>query len=365
MPSHTLPKSFAIERSDSPVSSDGKASMKKTRPTLQDLRNTLALQAIESSRYSIEQGVPFDAFSFCTTENPSSPERRRHHHGNGKYRFSPTALSVTPHTAPSLNMLEYAPIDALALNRDTFAKEENIFIDKRGSSTIVSCSDHGNPNIDNNNSPPGSKHAFIHHYTKPLNPWSAPSNRRVADQKGLVFTIPPCSPTLLLSPPIASSSPISDLLSKRSGRMFRLVPTQNDRLVHAVATDLTDYHIESPLESPGSSSPTHIGFPPDMLALLQELDDLASWVQDFPYPEEISGANDIFTIGSTVPISCPRALQQLGNDLGDHFLQQPVLTDKGKRRRLTESTDDVSEVDQFALLAFFPELISSEVPVSN
>ncbi|KAG1876429.1 hypothetical protein DFJ58DRAFT_175369 [Suillus subalutaceus] len=367
MSSHTLPKSFAIERSDSLASPDGRASTKKPRPILRDLRNTLALQATESSRYSIEQGVPLDAFSFSITESPFSAERRRHHHGNGKYRVSPIALSVTPHAAPSLNMPGYAPVDALAFHvskRDTPAEEENIFINKRSSSTIISYSDHGNPGIDNNSSLLDSKHAAIHHYTKPLNLRSAPLNRRVVDQKALAFTIPPCSPTLPLSPPTASSSPISDLLSKRSGRMFKLVPTQNDRLVHAVATDLTDYHIESPLESPCSSSPTRIGFPPDMVALLQELDELAGWVQNFPYPEEAEGALDILTIGSTVPVSCPHALQQLGNDL-DHHSLQPVLSDKGKRRRLTESTDDMSEVNQFALLAFFQGLISLEVPVSN
>lgn len=346
MSSHTLPKSSAIERSDSPASSDGRASIKKPRPILRDLRNTLALQANESSRYSIEQGVPFDAFPFSITESPSPAERRRHRHGNGKYRVSPIALSVTPYAAPSLNMPWYAPVDALDFhvsNHDTPAEEENIFIDKRSPSTTVSYSDHGNPDIDNNSSLLESKHAAIHHHTKPLNLRSAPLNRRVIDQKALAFTIPPCSPILPLSPPTASSSPISDLLYKRSGRMFRLVPTQNDRLVHAVATDLTDYDVESPLESPCSSSPTHIGFPPDMLALLQELDELASWVQDFPYPEEASVALDILTIGSTVPVSCPHALQQLGNDLGHHSSQPPMLLDKGKRRRLTESMDDMSE----------------------
>ncbi|KAG1808659.1 uncharacterized protein BJ212DRAFT_1484911 [Suillus subaureus] len=342
MSSHTLPKSFAIERSDSPASSNGRASIKKPRPIFRDLRNTLALQATESSRYSIEQGVPFDGFSFSITESPSSLERRRNHHGNGKYRVSPIAFSATPHAAPLLDMPGYAPVDALAFrvsNRDTPAEEENIFISKRSSSTIVSYSDHGNPGIDNNPSLLESKHAAIHHCTKPLNPL----NRRVVDREALAFTIPPCSPILPLSPPTASSSPISDLLSKHSGRIFRLVPTQNDRLVHAVATDLTDYHVESPLESPCSSSPTHIGFPPDMLALLQELDELAGWVQDFPYPEEASGALDILTTGSTVPVSCPHALQQLGNDLSHHSLQQSALSDKGKRRRLTESTDDISE----------------------
>jgi hypothetical protein len=250
-----------------------------------------------------------------------------------------------------------APVDALAFhvsNRDTPAEEENVFSDKRSSSMIVSYSDHGSLNIDNTSSPE-SKHATIYHYIKPLNLRSAPLNRRAVNQTALVFTIPPCSPTLPLSPPTASSSPISDLLSKRSGRMFRLVPTQNDCFMHAVATDLTDYHIESPLESPCSFSPTHIGFPPDMLALLQELDELAAWVQDFPHPEEASGVLDILTIDSTVPVSCPHALERLGNGLGDHFLQQPVLPDKGKRRRLTEPTDDMSEVNQFALLAFFQD----------
>lgn len=344
MSSNTLPKSFAVKRSDSPVSSDGRASIKKPRPILRDLRNTLALQATESSRYIIEQGFPFDTSSFSVTEGPSSPERRRHHHGNGKYRLSTIALPVTPHTAPSLNMLGYAHADALDFhvsNCDTPAEEENIFSNKRSSSMNVS--DHGNPNIDNTFSPLESKHVAIHHCTKSLNPRSAPLNRRVVDQKALLFAIPPCSPTLPLSPPIASSSPISDLLSKRSGRMFRLVPTQNDRFVHAVATDRTDYHIESPLESPCSSSPIHIGFPPDMLALLQELDELAGWVQDFPYPEGASQAHDILTTDPTVPVSCPYALQRLGNDLSDHFQQQPVLPDKGKRRKLTESTDDMSE----------------------
>jgi hypothetical protein len=216
---------------------------------------------------------------------------------------------------------------------------------------IVSYSDHGNPNIDNN---PEFKHAAIYHCIKPLNLRSAPLNHGVVNQTALVFSIPPCSPTLPLSPPTASSSPISDLLSKRSGRMFRLVPTQNDCFMHAVATDLTDYHIESPLESSCSSSPTQIGFPPDMLALLQELDELAAWVQDFPHPEEVL---DIPTIGSTVPVSYPHALQRLGNDLGDHFPRQPVLPDKGKRRRLTDPTDDMSEVNQFAFLAFSSGMI--------
>lgn len=342
MSSHTLPKSFAIRRSYFPSSSDGKSSIKKPRPILRDLRNTLALQATESSRYSIEQGVPFDASSFSVTESPISPEHVRHNLGNGKYRVSPIALPVISHTTLSLNMLECArrsaSVEALAFqvsNRDTPAEEENIFGDKRSSSMIVSYSDHGNPTTDHT---PEFKHAAISHCIKPLNLRSAPLNHRVVNQTALVFTIPPCSPTLPLSPPTASSSPISDLLSKRSGRMFRLVPTQNDCFVHAVATDLTDYHVESPLESPCSSSPTHLGFPPDMLALLQELDELAAWVQDFPHPEEVSGVLDIPTIGSTVP-----APQRLGNDLGDHFLRQPMLPDKGKRRRLTNPTDDVSE----------------------
>ncbi|KIK48234.1 hypothetical protein CY34DRAFT_798330 [Suillus luteus UH-Slu-Lm8-n1] len=340
MSSHTLPKSFAVKRSYLPASSDGKASIKKSRPILRDLRNTLALQAIESSRYSIEQGGPFDAFSFSVTESPTSSEHVRHNLGNGKNRISPIALPVTSHTAPSLDMLECAPVDALAFhvsNRDTSAEEENVFGDKRSPSMIVSYSDHGNPNIDNT---PEFKHAAIYHCIKPLNLRSAPLNYRAVNQTALVFSIPPCSPTLPLSPPTASSSPISDLLSKRSGRMFRLVPTENDCFMHAVATDLTDYHIESPLESPCSYSPTQIGFPPDMLALLQELDELAAWVQDFPHPEEVL---DIPTIGSTVPVSYPHALQRLGNDLGDHFPRQPVLPDKGKKRRLTDPTDDISE----------------------
>ncbi|KAG2355701.1 hypothetical protein BDR07DRAFT_1425353 [Suillus spraguei] len=202
---------------------------------------------------------------------------------------------------------------------------------------IVSYSDHGNPDNGNNSCFLESKHGAIHHCTKALKLRSAPLNYRVVDQKSPVFTIPPYSPALPLSPPTASSSPISDLLSKRSGWMFRLVPTQDDRFMHAVATDLTDYHIESPLEIPCSSSPTQIGFPPDMLALLQELDELAGWVQNFPCPEEASRALDI---DSTVPVSCSHALQQ-DNDLD--FLQQPVLPDKGKRRKLSESADDISE----------------------
>ncbi|KAG1788250.1 uncharacterized protein HD556DRAFT_1448052 [Suillus plorans] len=338
MSSHTLPRSFTVERSDSPASSYGRASMKKPRPILRDLRNTLALQATEGSRDSIEQGVPFDTSSFSVTESPSSPERRRHHRGNDKYQVSPIALPATPHTVPSLNISGYTLVDAPAChvsNRDTTAKEEIILSHKHSSSMIVSDSDRGNPNIDNNSFFLESKHATIHHCTKPFNPWKAPLNRRVVDQNALVFTIPPCSPTFPLSPPTASSSPMSDLLSKRSGRMFRLVPAQNDRFVHVVATDLTDDRIESPLESRCLSSPTHVGFPPDMLALLQELDELASWVQDFPYPEEASGALDILTIGSTVAVSCPHALRRL--DQGDRFLQQPVLPDK----------DDISEKCQF------------------
>lgn len=345
MSSHTLPRSFTVERSDSPASSYGRASMKKPRPILRDLRNTLALQTTEGSRDSIKQGVPFDT-SFSVTESPSSPERRRHHRGNDKYRVSPIALPATPRTVPSLNIPGYTLVDALAChvsNRDTPAKEEIILSHKHSSSMIVSDSDHGSLNIDNNSFFLESKHAVIHHCTKPFNPWKAPLNRRVVDQNALVFTIPPCSPTFPLSPPTASSSPMSDLLSKRSGRMFRLVPAQNDHFVHVVATDLTDYLIESPLESHCLSSPTHIGFPPDMLALLQELDELASWVQDFPYPEEALGALDILTIGSTVAVSCPHALRRLSNDQGDRFLQQPVLPDKGKSRMLTEPTDDISE----------------------
>lgn len=357
MSPHTLPKSFAVKRSYFPASSDGKASTKKSRPILRDLRNTLALQAIESSRYSIEQGVPFDVPSLSVTESPTSSEHVRHNVGNGKNRISPHP--VTSHTTPSFNTLECAgrsaPVDALAFhvsNRDTPAEEENVFGAKRSSSMIVSYSDHGNPNIDNN---PEFKHAAIYHCIKPLNLRSAPLNHGVVNQTALVFSIPPCSPTLPLSPPTASSSPISDLLSKRSGRMFRLVPTQNDCFMHAVATDLTDYHIESPLESSCSSSPTQIGFPPDMLALLQELDELAAWVQDFPHPEEVL---DIPTIGSTVPVSYPHALQRLGNDLGDHFPRQPVLPDKGKRRRLTDPTDDMSECQ-------FPTSHSPISPVST
>ncbi|KAG1770737.1 hypothetical protein EDD22DRAFT_948344 [Suillus occidentalis] len=345
MSSHTLPKSFAVKRSYLPASPDGKASIKKPRPILRDLRNTLALQAIESSRYSIEQGVPLDASPFSVKESPTSSEHVRHNLGNGKNRISPIALPVTSHTAPSLDMLECArrsaPVDALAFhvsNRDTPAEEENVFGVKRSSSMIVSYSDDGYPNIDNT---PEFKHAAIYHCIKPLNLRSAPLSHRVVNQTALVFNIPPCSPTLPLSPPTASSSPISDLLSKRSGRMFRLVPTKNDCFMHAVATDLTDSHIESPPESPCSSSPTQIGFPPDMLALLQELDDLAAWVQDFPRPEEVL---DIPTIGSTIPVSYPHALQRLGNDLGDHFPRQPVLPDKGKRRRLTDPTDDIPEL---------------------
>lgn len=342
MSSYTLPKSFAVEHSDSPAPSYGRASKKKPRPILRDLRNTPALQATESSHYSIEQGVPSDMSCFSVTESPSSPERRRHHHGNRRYQVSPTALSVTPHTAPSFNMSGYAHVDALAFhvsNRDILAEEENIFGNKHSSSMTVSYSDHGDPNIGNNSCFLESKHGAINHCTKPLKLWSASLNHHV-DQKSQVFTIPPCSHTLPLSPPSASSSPISDLLSKRSGRMFRLVPTQDDRFMHAVATDLTEHHTESPLEIPCSSSPTHIGFPPDMLALLQELDDLAGWVQNIPCPEEASKA---FDIGSTVPLSCPHALQQFDNGLDDYFLQQPVLSDKGKRRRLTESADDMSE----------------------
>ncbi|KAG2157785.1 uncharacterized protein EDB93DRAFT_815517 [Suillus bovinus] len=354
-PSYTLSKYFAVERSDFPASSGGRAWIKKPPPILRDLRNTLALQATESSRYSIEQGVPFDASSFFVPESPSSPESRRHHRRNGRYRVTPIALPVIPYTVPSLDLSGHTPVDALAFHvsdRDASAEEAIIFSNKRSSSMIISNSDHENPNVDNNSSLLGSKHAAIHHATKSFNPQSAPLNCPIVDQNALVFTIPPCSPTLPLSPPTASSSPISDLLSKRSGRMFRLVPTQNDRFMHAVATDLTDYHIECPLESHCSSSPTHIGFPPDMLALLQELDELASWVQDFPYPEAALGALDTFTIGSTVPVSCPHALRWLSNIQGDHFLQQPVLLDKGKRRMLTESTDDMSEVNQSAFLAF-------------
>ncbi|KAG1739983.1 hypothetical protein EDB19DRAFT_794686 [Suillus lakei] len=71
--------------------------------------------------------------------------------------------------------------------------------------------------------------------------------------------------------------------------------------------------------------------------------NLAGWVQNFPYPEKALGSLNLLTIGSTVPVSCPHALQRLGNELGDHFPQQPVLSDKGKRRRLTESTQDLSK----------------------
>ncbi|KAG2132794.1 hypothetical protein DEU56DRAFT_706194, partial [Suillus clintonianus] len=260
-------------------------STKKPRPILRDLRNTLALQAAESGRYSIEQGGPFDTSSPPVTESSSSPERRRHHE-NGKYRSSPIAFPITPQTAP-LNMLGSAPADALAFhvwNRETPLEEENVFNIKRTSSMITSYSDRGSPNIDNTPSPLESRHVAIHQSTQPLRLWRVPLNRGVVDQKALVFTIPPCSPTISLSPPAASSSPISNLVSKRSGRTFRLIPTQDDRFVHAVATDLTD-RIESPLDSPCSSSPTHFGFPPDMLALLQELDELAGWVQDFPCPK--------------------------------------------------------------------------------
>ncbi|KAG1739984.1 hypothetical protein EDB19DRAFT_1908580 [Suillus lakei] len=195
MSSHnTLQKSFAVERSDSPASSGGRASTKKLRPILRDLRNTLALQATESSRYSIEQGVPFGVSSFSVTESPSSPERLRHHHGNGKYRVGPVVLPVTPHTAPSPNMLWHAPVDAFDFhvsNRDTPAEEENIFDIKRSSSMIISHFDHGSSNIDDTSSPLESRHAAIYHCTKPLKSRSAPMNRRVVDQKALVFTIPP------------------------------------------------------------------------------------------------------------------------------------------------------------------------------
>ncbi|KAG0709317.1 hypothetical protein DFH29DRAFT_225406 [Suillus ampliporus] len=350
MSSHTLPKSFAVGRLGATASSGG---TRKPRPILRDLRNTLALQATESSRYSIEQGVPFTPSSFSVTESPSSHEPRRHHREDGKRRVSPIALPIitpcsklAPHTTPSLNMLGSAPVDVLALhisNRSSSPEEENVFNIKRSSSMIISYSDHGNHVIDNTPSPlslrPESRHAAIYQRTQTLKPRSVPPNRHVIDRNALVFNVPPRSPTPSLSPSTAQSSPISDLVSKRSGRTFRLVSDQNDHFVHAVATDLTGYRIESPLDSPYFSSPTQIGFPPDMLALLQELDELAGWVQDFPYPKEASGALDVLTSNSIVPVSCPHALQRLGND----FLQQPVSSDKGKRRKLTESTDDVSE----------------------
>ncbi|KAG1746596.1 uncharacterized protein EDB91DRAFT_1117841 [Suillus paluster] len=352
----TLPKSFAAERSGTSTSSGGRSLTRKPRPILRDLRNTLTLQAIESGRYTIEQGASSGASPFLVIESPSSPEPRRHHHGDGTCLLSPIALPITPcsklvpRTTPSFNMLGSAPVDILTFRvskHDTSPEEENIFNIKRSSSMIISYPDHGDYDIDNTSSPlslrPGSKHAAIYQYPQTLKPQSVPLNRRIVDRNALVFTVPPRSPTPSLSPPTAPSSPISDLVSKRSARMFRLVPAQNDRFMHAVATDLTGYRIESPLDSPGSSSTTQIGFPPDMLALLQELDELASWVQGFPHPEEASGALDVLTVGSTVPVSCPHALQRLGNELGDHFLSQSVSSDKGKRRKLTESTDDMSE----------------------
>ncbi|OJA09551.1 hypothetical protein AZE42_01156 [Rhizopogon vesiculosus] len=339
-------KSFApqtpVDRSGSSASS-GWGSWRKPRPILEDLRNTLSTQAMKDGRHNIKQDIPFTSSPFHAIDSVASPERRsRHRRANAEYLVNPITLPLNPisELAPSPshnNMLASAHVDMLVFRGskyDTSPEEDNIFSIKRSLSMVF------NHNVDNVSSPlspsPGSSHAAIlYHHNQVIKPRRVPLNRRGAIHRNApTFTVPQRSHTSPLSSPTSPNSSLSDLVSKRSGRTFKLVSSQKDRSVPAAAAG---GRIESSLDSPCSSSSPQHGLPPDMLAILQELDELASWIREFTDPEKASGELDSDTC--TAPASC---LYAHGDDPDDDFLQRPALRrDKGKGRLLTEPVDDM------------------------
>lgn len=329
--------SRTVERSGPSASPGRGPSTRNPRPILEDLQDSLS--PTEGGRYNLGHGVPFGPP--FPVRSATSPERhRRHRRANAEYRL-PNILPLNPSSKlappPSPNnMLRSALADVLVFRGskfDTSPEKKDIFTEQRSSSMVIN---HWNHDVDNMSSPLllSSESSYMetsYRYNKALKLRKVPLNHRVTDRNALSFTVPPRSHTPPLSPPIAPSSPISDLVSKRSGRIFGLVPIQKDRFVHAVATG---GRIESSLDSPCSSSPTQCGLPPDMLAMLHELDELANWIQNFTYLQRGAEELDVLT-------SHPHTLKRLGDDdLDDHFLQRPALLDKGKGRRI-ESMDDI------------------------
>ncbi|KAJ8590102.1 hypothetical protein M405DRAFT_180769 [Rhizopogon salebrosus TDB-379] len=313
------------------------SSAKEPQPTPEDLWNTLSVQATDSDseagHFSVEQGVhsasptPFSDFF--------PKRRRRHRHANADYRapIIPSSKSASPPSPHNTLGFSLVDVPAFRSTKYDMSSEENIF-----TSTFIN---HVNYDFDHMSSslsfsPESSPSPTIyHHNDKVLKPRRVPLKRRLVNRNALMFTAPSRSPPSPLSSRTSSSSPISDVASKRSGGFFELDPIRKDRFVYAVATG---GRIESMLDSSRLSSQTQDGFDADTLVVLQKLDELANWVRNYTFPE---GASlELFSA------QVSRPLGRLRNDLDDHLLQ-PVFIDKGKRRSLADSTDNLdSEVSE-------------------
>ena len=340
-PRKSLPQT-PVDHSSSPASSGWGLLTRKSRPIFKDLQNTVSLQVAEDGGYSIEQshGVSSTSPPFPVIDEVSPKRRGLHRRANAEYLASSIAIPLNPRSklVPPLYpdvMLGSARVDLLVLNYDTSPEEDNIAM-QRSSSIVIN---NGNYNVDTMCSPlplspDSSRTEAPHHCTQVVKPRRVPlNNRRVINRSALVLTVPPRSLTPPLSSPTSPSSPISDLVSKRSGRIFELVSVQ-DHFLEAVETDQTSGRIGSPTDILCSSSPAQCGFHPDMLAMLQELEELATWIRECTHPERDSEELDALSTSSE---SCPHALERLETDIDYHFLRRPVLkVDKGKGRMLTE-----------------------------
>lgn len=311
----------------------------------------MSLQALEDGRYtsSIEQSVSSTSPPFPVIDKVSPKRRGLHRRANAEYLAGSIAVPFNPRSklVPPLSpdiMLGSARVDFLVLNYDTSPEEDNITM-QRSSSIVIN---NGNYNVDIMCSPlplsaDSSRTEEPNHCTQVVKPRRVPLNhRRVINRNALVLTVPPRSLTPPLNSPTPPSSPISDLVSKRFGRTFELVSVQDDYF-QAVETDLTGGRIESPPDILCSSSPPQRGFHPDMLAMLQELEELATWIRECTHSEGDSEELDALSVSSA---SSPHALERLETDLDYQFLRRPVLkVDKGKGRMLTE---DMKYIDSGA-----------------
>jgi hypothetical protein len=326
--------------------------LKKARPVLKDIQDSLTLRATDSEgrRYVIVQGDP------CLSCPAYPIFEREHTHQTPvvKQATLPTGLAVirTPRSRPS-------PVAPVASTLTSVRKEcpggyAGAFAWgralRRSSSMIVSRS------LDSLQSTASYSQieptcANIPYTTGNITEFGNQSNIRssyddspLVDRDALLVMGPSRSLTPPLSPPaLPPSQTCTGHLLKRSGRTFALVPAEvNGKRVftHAVANQrdvgFGGYSSPIPISTRLVGSPKE-GLPEDMRDVLRQLDDLAHWVKAASSSGE--RISPVSTVTSTKYAARPAHRSETENERGMYSASKrsiyKSLPDKGKGRMLS------------------------------
>jgi len=147
----------------------------------------------------------------------------------------------------------------------------------------------------------------------------------------------PATSAVPTGPPIPQLVPESQIL-KYDAKATPSMPQQVLTRLHNVSCaplvieqrTRNNSHLHSRILTPGPlPSPTQH---PDMLAMLQDVDELANWIKDCTYVKETLGEFDILTVCPTAPVSHPHTLGPVGSSTSVRY---PVKLYHGHPRELS------------------------------